>query len=115
MTGDAEILAYVGRQLADVRRRARENGWVWPDQLEAAWLAVRDRQGPPQVVSDVDGAQPLTMTIQAAAGRLRVGKRTAERLVARGELPTVEIGGAVRVRVRDLEAFEAARPVRRRS
>lgn len=50
---------------------------------------------------------PLLYTPQAAAKELGVGKTTIYALFATGELPSVKIGSARRVRATDLEAYVA--------
>lgn len=62
------------------------------------------------------------LTPREVAARLRVSRRTVERLMARFEMPVIEIGRARRVRESDLEAFiktherpPLASPARRRA
>lgn len=67
-----------------------------------------ERHGAPKVADTVDLAQAssvLTINYDEAARRLGVSRRTVQRLVASGELPTVELGGACRVRTADLVAY----------
>ena len=47
------------------------------------------------------------LTLSDVAARLRVSRRTVERLVARGNLRVVRIGSAVRVTERELAAYLA--------
>ena len=49
------------------------------------------------------------LTIGDVAGRLSVSVTTVRRWIRRRELAAVKLGGAVRVRERDLEEFLAAR------
>jgi MerR family transcriptional regulator, light-induced transcriptional regulator len=51
------------------------------------------------------------VTLQEAADRLKVHYMTAYRWVRRGELPAFKVGGRLRVRERDLEAFMDMRAV----
>jgi excisionase family DNA binding protein len=52
----------------------------------------------------------LLLTINEAADRLALSRATVQRLVARGDVPTVTIGRARRVAVHDLHAFVSALP-----
>lgn len=54
------------------------------------------------------------LTLDDVAERLAVSRRTAERLVASGQLRIVRFGGNVRVTERELAAFVAARERRGR-
>lgn len=53
--------------------------------------------------------EPVLLTVGEAARRLSLGRATTYQLLQRGELPAVRIGRAVRVPVRALEAWVAAR------
>jgi excisionase family DNA binding protein len=55
---------------------------------------------PPQV--------PQLLTVGEAANRLAVSKRHLQRLVARGELPTIRVGECVRISTAALAAFIAS-------
>jgi excisionase family DNA binding protein len=48
---------------------------------------------------------PDLLTIQEAADRLRIGKRTVERYVAEGEIPTLKVGRRRLVPADELERF----------
>lgn len=50
------------------------------------------------------------MTVEEAAGHLKVGRSTTFRLLQSGQLPSVKIGGSRRVRRSDLEAYVANLP-----
>lgn len=55
-------------------------------------------------------ADPVQLlTLDEVADRLRVSRRTVQRLVTAGELRTVRFGGNTRVTERELAAFVAAR------
>jgi|KBSMisStaDraftv2_1062788.scaffolds.fasta_scaffold196668_1 excisionase family DNA binding protein len=56
---------------------------------------------PPQI--------PQLVTLGEAANRLAVSKRHLQRLVARGELPTVRVGECVRISTAVLVAFIASK------
>jgi excisionase family DNA binding protein len=53
-----------------------------------------------------DGKPPSLLTFEQTAEALGVGRTTVQELVDKGELPVVSVTGrAVRVDVRDVEAF----------
>lgn len=56
-----------------------------------------------------DGAAdtPRLLRIEDVAARLAVSRSMAWRLVASGDLRSIRIGGAIRIRPADLEAFIA--------
>lgn len=49
------------------------------------------------------------MTVRSAAAALKVCARTIQSAIARGELPVVRIGRAVRIDPRDLAAYVDSR------
>jgi excisionase family DNA binding protein len=51
---------------------------------------------------------PQLLTIKYTAARLHVGERTLRRWLAEGRLPSVRIGGVVRIAMDDLNDFIAA-------
>ena len=53
-------------------------------------------------------AVPQLLTYTEAAQRLAVCKRQVQRLVARGDIPFVQIGGSVRIPAGALSAYIAA-------
>lgn len=50
----------------------------------------------------------LLLTVKEAAEKLRLGRSLTYRLIQTGELPSVKVGGARRVLVRDLDRFVEA-------
>lgn len=80
------------------------------------WLVVNDGLRRPEVVSCNGSADDQVVTLALAyehvARSLNVSTRTVRRMVSSGELPTVEVGGMPRVRMRDLVAFVENLPVR---
>jgi excisionase family DNA binding protein len=64
--------------------------------------------GPPLSLWDATMAERL-LTVPELAERWRCSPRFVWSLTATGALPVIRLGRLVRVRVRDLEAFEAAR------
>lgn len=113
----AEVaLRHVAQVLGEARQRAGANGTVWTAALESAWLLATGRQKPTELVSGTGSADdaPMVLALEydEVARRLRVSKRTVERLAATGDLPVVSIGGNPRVRVGDLLTFVDELPVR---
>ncbi len=54
------------------------------------------------------------LTVPEVAKRLRLSRGRTYILLARGELPRIKVGGAVRIDARDLEAYlQAHREARR--
>ena len=49
--------------------------------------------------------RPILLRVSEAADQLRLGRSTFYRLLGAGEIPTVRVGSAVRIRVADLEAW----------
>lgn len=48
---------------------------------------------------------PALLTIERAAEALQLGRSKVYELIRRGDIPSVQIDGSRRVRVRDLEAY----------
>jgi excisionase family DNA binding protein len=61
-----------------------------------------------------EGMGQRLLAIGTAAEYLGVSRATIERLVFRGELPIVKVGGATRYDVNDLDGFIAANRCRNR-
>lgn len=59
------------------------------------------------VVDGVDGADGRLLRLDEVAQRLSISKSMAWKLVAFGQLRSVRIGRAVRIRPRDLEEYVA--------
>lgn len=112
MSDEQARLIFVAQQLADFRARSASAGLRWPVALEAALLVASGRQAAPGFASSVDSAEDRCMTFSEAAQRLSVSPRTLSRLVANGELSTVSVAGAARVRASDLADYVAALPIR---
>lgn len=114
---DATCWAHLSTALVFHRRWCRGNAIPVPDdvvRLAEHAKCVTDRQAPtevrPEVVTahDVFMTTALAATYADAARRLGVSKRTVERLVAAGSLPSVDVGGVRRIRVADLEGYVAS-------
>ena len=85
-----------------------------PDELVALAELATDRARRRQEATSVDGwaaladggdVNPLLTTLDGAADRLSIGRRSVQRLVAAGRLPAVRVGGATRVRLADLDRY----------
>lgn len=63
------------------------------------------------MADDQDKPDPELLTLQEAAGRLKVHYMTAYRWVRRGELPALKTGGRLRVRAEDLDRFLSDREI----
>ncbi len=61
-----------------------------------------------KTVDAVDGATVRLLRIEEIADRLAVSRSMAWKLIAIGQLRSIRIGRAVRVRPQDLEAYVAA-------
>lgn len=57
---------------------------------------------------EVPGSRPM-LTRDGAAAYLAVSKRTLDRLVQAGDLPTYRIGGHRRFRIEDIDSFVASK------
>lgn len=108
------VAGHLARALASYELEARRDGFTVPPELPAlrdfVILLATARQdttaAPP--LSNVGDAwdmdTPLLTKREAAAG-LRLSARTVERLIARGDLAAVRVGGRTLVRRVDLEAY----------
>ncbi len=56
-------------------------------------------------VEAVDGSRPRLLRVEEIAERLAISKSMAWKLIAYGEIRSLRIGRAVRVRPEDLEAY----------
>jgi excisionase family DNA binding protein len=115
---DPALALHLAMALQLHAKSCRNNGLPFPSELqhlaEACWARAKgdsNRQGPTslaEVVEQVQGAPvALLMDTSEAAEVLAVSQRQVERLVASGELPSVRVGGARRIRRADLEAYVA--------
>lgn len=119
MGSDArELAAHAAIALSRYVRESAREGRSVPAELVAVMEfcadAVRERQGATGVVGCGDPAhaepmstQTLLLSKREAAHLLRVSTRTLERRIAAGELRTVTVAGAVRVRRVDLDEYVA--------
>jgi excisionase family DNA binding protein len=100
------------------RRTCRANGTQVPSELvelgQACWSKAKDdsdRPGPTTLAEIVEGLQggpvSLLVDVPQAAEVLGLSSRQVERLVASGELRSVKVGAARRIRRSDLDAYVA--------
>lgn len=117
---DAQGWAHLVTALRFHVQWCKENALVVPADLLGllghASKCDRDRQGPTaarlaEVLADhVAMNHALAVTYADAAGLLRCSKRTVERLVHDGVIPTVDVAGTRRIRRADLDAYVAGLP-----
>ncbi len=122
---DRQGWAWMAVAMKMLERWSRENGRTLPPDIAAlAALAKKydsvrqeptDRAGSDELLDDEVVRRKLTHSLDEAADRIGVSKRTVERLVADGTLPSVRIVGARRIRVSDLEAYIESLPTAARS
>jgi excisionase family DNA binding protein len=81
---------------------------------ELRGLATQLMAGVVGLLAEPETAAPRLLTPEQACEALGVSRSTLQELIDSGALPVVEVTGrAVRVDVRDVEAFVKARRVRR--
>lgn len=116
-----ELFAHLARALSryipEATREARAMGLGVPGELltlaEFFTDCARTRQdatsgaGPGRAVEAMAMTDTLLLTKRQAAAELACSVRGLERLVAGGAVRTVQVGGAVRIRRADLEAYVA--------
>lgn len=56
-------------------------------------------------MADRIAPSPALLTVESAARVLQLGRTKTYQLIARGDIPSVQIDGSRRVRVRDLEEY----------
>lgn len=110
---DAEArLADVAALLQRHRAVCRRDAAVLPPLLAEALLLATGGLRRPNIAGESTVDDPLLVDYEGGAKMLGTSARTVRRLVAEGELPSVECGGP-RLRVADVRAYVAALPVRR--
>jgi excisionase family DNA binding protein len=108
-----DLGVHVSRALLAYEKRQRANGAALPAgwALLSAAFPDRGRQETTNLAEDDgDGDTPLmalALNLRRIGDALDVSERTVQRLVISGELPSVKIGKARRVRVDDLQRFVA--------
>lgn len=111
---------HLAAALNHYERECRRNGGYLPSALLAlrdalSSLATNGQERPrvvtgPRVVDDgvmtsTASPEPMVMNFEEVARTLRVSERSVRRLVSSGEIPTVRVGAAPRVRVEDVRQY----------
>lgn len=115
MSDGQEVVAHLSIALSRYIKELARDGRRVPSELEAALDFCTDlvRMRPDATpLGDLAGsgdASPMTtvLTKREAAHELRCSVRTVERLIASGDLPSVNVAGGVRVRRGDRDVFVA--------
>lgn len=118
LTLTPELAGHIAIALELHRRWWTQPGRQLPDGLDELARAMRDAatsgQEQQQIDNVVDLDQiapvPLAYSYEDAARLLRCSARKVRRLVTDGELTAVRLGGLVRIRRADLNAYLAAAP-----
>jgi len=114
---DQQAAAHVAAALSSHFHWARDNGYRPPPELldlaDRCLKGARGGQAGTAVdaIADRADAAPVTallLSYRQAAAVLGVSVRTITRLVAAGELPSVHVGGIVRIRREDVESYVAS-------
>lgn len=113
--------AFIAHALRRHRAWARSVGLALPEslaQFEAfvttkATARVSEGQGVPTLANSVAGVhdqfvEPVALTFSAAAVALSVSRSTLTRIVKRGEVSVVVIGGAKRIPIHEIERLIGA-------
>jgi excisionase family DNA binding protein len=102
----AGLLHYIASELDDIRRLCQHNGRAFPLRLEALrLLALNGDQSRPEFDAETAATDSLCMTYATAAKRLAISNSSLRRLIAAGDIPTVRIGGSIRIVEADLQAY----------
>lgn len=118
----AEVLGELLVACKGHRNRAERNGKALPsafaDLEQLLRMSVSGSQRPSMLPVTGQATEPehvnhRCVSYEQAAALLSVSESTLTRLVRSGDLPTVSIGHAARVRFSDLAAFIEALPARR--
>lgn len=115
-----DVDTYVANQIADALLRhhlylQKSGGGLHPAVIvwaNLATLAAKNGQQRPDshdfgIASDDEHVIPSLMTYRTAGADLELSERSIRRLVSSGELKTVRVGGAIRIRREDLESFKS--------
>jgi excisionase family DNA binding protein len=115
-TEEARTLNHIGRALGEIRRRHIRDGRPWDLELEALrLLAVSGVHARSNVADLGEPENALLMTYATARHRLAISDSSLRRLVRSGDIPTVNIGGSIRITEADLQAYVATLDRRRGS
>ncbi len=113
---DLAAARHLATALAAHRVRVERDGGAVPDSLRllehlASFRVTGGQEGSVFGASDsgVDdqAMTPRLLTFRQVADALGVSESSVKRVVDRGELPAVKVGGAVRVRTDDLDSYVA--------
>jgi excisionase family DNA binding protein len=105
-TEEARTLNHIGRALGEIRRRYTRDGRPWDLELEALrLLAVSGVHSRSNVADLGEPENALLMTYETAARRLTISDSSLRRLVKSGDIPTVSVGGSIRISEADLQAY----------
>ena len=87
-----------------------------PDHDSGGWtVEIRTADGSTERLHQAPGSGTQRLkSVGAAAEYLGVSRATVERLVYRGELPIVKVGGSTRYDVADLDGYIATNRTRNR-
>jgi excisionase family DNA binding protein len=108
------LLKHIASELNDIRRQYQQNGRTFPLRLEALrLLAVNGGQSRSEFDAEADAGNSLCMTYATAARRLAISNSSLRRLVKSGDIPTVSVGGSIRIGEADLQAYVATLDRRR--
>lgn len=99
-------LKFIAKRLGDLRRHWQQTGRRFPPELEALrLLAVNGGHSRSEFSVEADAADSLCMTYDTAARRLAISDSSLRRLVKSGDIPTVSVGGSIRISEADLQAY----------
>ncbi|MGI8881050.1 MAG: helix-turn-helix domain-containing protein [Jatrophihabitans sp.] len=111
---DGPLAGFLAIAITDLQKRFALSSLKAPagtDELVAALtLNATGRQTTPTLAELAEVLECVSMTrltidYDEAAEALHVSRRSVDRLVASGELSTVNIGGSVRIRTTDLSGY----------
>jgi excisionase family DNA binding protein len=111
------LAAHLSNALDSYARQLRRDGRAVPPELAVllAAFSATSRHEPTEFGADAtageSGRMAHLLDLDEVALALRVSGRSAERLIASGDLPSVTIGRSRRVRGADLEQYIEQLPV----
>jgi excisionase family DNA binding protein len=114
LTLSREVAGHLCLAVQGHRQWAQLRGMAIPDELAdlERQFQIQARQGQagtavekPGAALEAEQVSPRLLTYADAAALLHVGERTIKRLVAAGALSPLRIGGSVRLRLSDIDAY----------